>query len=203
MNVGSLKDFFKVIVGFVCFVGVMDLSCGPTSPATPSTPLSDLMITDNQFTGWRTDTVLVEGVYYTGATPFVDSTIHDFVDGGSSDYCGTCNGHGNMKAGIATYIKYPDSGYKLFGLVIDYGTASAANAEFKVWVNKKAPQTPVSIPPFLITTAVAYEANGGAYVYAHFSNYFIEMQLSNYNGMTDLAVADANTFLTYFQSKIK
>jgi hypothetical protein len=204
MNRWSWKAIIAINCGVLMIAGIVLLTCGPTSPTpTPSTPLNELTITSNEFPGWGNDTILMDTTHYIGSTAFTDTMIHDFVDGGNTDYCGACNGHGSLKSGLATYFKYPDSGYKLFSLVIDYGTASAANAEFNVWINKKTGQTQVPIPSFSNTTAVGYEGNGGVTAYAHFSNYYIELQFSNYNGLTDLAVADAKIFLAYFQSKIK
>jgi hypothetical protein len=198
MKLRSLKGLLLTLFGTACLLGLNFSLCGPTSPTTHTT-IKDLIIKDNQITGWILDTV-----WNDSAMPFTDATANDFVDGGKIDYCGSCNGTGPLKTGIATYFINPQKNHKLRAFVLDYGTASGAKTEFDVWVNKNkaSASTEETISPFSNTTAIGFDIGGGLNVFANFSNYYVELKFNNYDS-SSLAVPDASTFLNYYNSKIK
>jgi hypothetical protein len=194
------KFLIAVICGIVSVAGIFLFTCGgPTNPVSSTPSWKNLVIT-NQIAGWE-----VDSNYSDTAIPFTDATSGpDFVDGGNSDYCGLCDGHDALKSGFGIYYKNPQNNRKLEVFVLDYGTAAAAKTEFNVWVGKDTalamPQE--TIPPFMDTTARGFEVGGGLNVYAHISNYYLELRFTDYNP-SSLANPDAAAFLDYYNSKIK
>lgn len=178
----------------------MALTCGsPTGPTVSQlTPVSALRVGNNVISGWVLDTVLLDTI-----ANFNNTTAGQFADGGDADYCGVCNGTDPLQGGLGTYFKN-SQGRKLEVFVLNYGTAPAAKTEFNFWVNQKtgAGSTPEAILPFSDTAVVAYYPGGGLHAYAHFDNYYIELQFNDYDSSSE-AVPDANTFLTYYSSRIK
>lgn len=165
----------------------------------PVPEINSLIIT-NQISGWVVDSS--RGDSTATAMPFVDSTVYRFFDGGCVDYCGPCNGSDDLKDGILTYLKNPQSDSELTAIVIDYGTDSGAKAEFNLWITLDSWATRDTISPFSDTTALGFDAGGGGLsVHAHFRNYYIELDFSNY-ASPGAAVPDARAFLNYYYSKI-
>ncbi len=198
MNFGSVKVITGVAVGAFCCAGIIVLSCGgPTAPSgSTTTPLTNLVVT-SQVPGW-----VLDSAWNDSAMPFTDATATNFVDGGCIDYCGPCNGADALKNGIATYFKSTQGGHKMEAFVLDYGTSSAAKTEFNVWVSKDSAVAKETIPPFATTTAIGYVAGGGMTVFANISNFFIQMQFTDYDSSSQ-AVPDAAAFLNYYKPKIK
>jgi|WetSurMetagenome_2_1015567.scaffolds.fasta_scaffold00056_40 hypothetical protein len=196
MEIRGMKKGCWILGGVLCCVGVGIIAmCSPTSPSTP-TKLDDLIVT-NQIQGWSVDSTVADTV-----THVTDDNINLFVDGGKIDYCGECNGSGPMKSGIVTFLKTA-VGYGVEVFVLDYGTTADATAEFNVWAGKYSAASLETISPFANTTAIGHASNGAITAFAHFGKFYLELRFSNYNGETAIAVADASTFLSYYNSKIK
>jgi len=162
MKLVSVKLVSRVLAGAICCAGVIALTCGgPTASKTTNTTSVDSLVITNQMTGW----VLDSSVSVSGAAmmPFTNSTANDFVDGGKTDYCGKCDGTDALKDGMGTYLKEPLAGHtrKLEVFVLDYGSASAAVAEFNVWVKKDSGMTSETITLFPTTTAIGFDLGGG------------------------------------------
>jgi hypothetical protein len=166
---------------------------------TTTTPLSDLIVT-TQIAGWGLDTSRNHS-----AQSFTNATAVNYVDGGSKQYCGFCDGTDPLKDGLCTYF-ITSKGNTLKSIVLDYGSSSAAKTEFDYWVtfsNDTAGEIPKTISPFSDTTAVGYYGGGGVTAYAHFDNYFLEFDVAKNYDSSGQAVPDAQAFLNYYSSKIK
>lgn len=197
MRLFSVKSLSIICAGVIVFLALIP-SCGPTNP-TKSNTLDDFVIT-NQISGWtlRGDSL----------TRFVDSTLHYTIDGGDISYCGSncAGGNSNLKAGIVYNMDNAakDASVQIF--VMDYGTAGNAKMQFDtITFIKIAPTSKVSIAPFSDADAVGSAFAYGMDAYCHSKRYYFELkalQGAAYDS-TYKSVADASTFLTYFQSKVK
>jgi hypothetical protein len=180
------------IVGLL-FTSLSIFSC--TNTATSPQPgtniiLADLHIT-TQIPGWTAAGNPVN---------FVDSTITNFVDGGSSTYCGTCS-HSTLKAGFQQIMSKSQSAYYLKLFVIDYGTAANAAAEFDKMVQGSSWTTENSLSPYSISDLFYTNNSDGINLRSHFKNFFVEFQFTAYDSSAQ-AVPDASAFLNYLHSKI-
>ncbi|HUI91844.1 MAG TPA: hypothetical protein VLX68_06300 [Chitinivibrionales bacterium] len=187
-----LKGLFLALFGTTCFLGLNFSLCGPTSPGTTSVPLSSLIIT-NQIAGWVSDSM----------DNFVDTSIYNYVDGGSSTYCGTCL-NSTLKEGFQRFMfkamSATDTG-RVKMLVIEYGTAANSQTIFAGKVQGSSWEPESALAPYLISDAF-YTNNGSSiYAYGHFSNFYIEMQFTKYTS-SGLALPDASAFMNYFHSII-
>jgi len=163
----------------------------------------DSLVITNQMAGWVLDSSM--SVFGGAMLPFTNATANnEWVDGGCTSYCGRCDGTDALKDGFGTYFKEPLANAKreLEVFVLDYGSASAADSEFTVWVNKNSGTPSETVAPFSPTTAIGYDVGGGLIVFAHISNIFVELQFNDYDS-SSAAVPDASAFLTYYNSKIR
>jgi hypothetical protein len=193
MKSGWTKAFSGVVLGAICSVGVMSLTCGgPTAPKTSGVTLSSLVIT-NQISGWKSDSL----------SYFVDSSIYNFVDGGSSTYCGTCS-LSTLKAGFLSFlykVPAPADTERLKMFVIQYATSADVQAIFSGDSIGSSFMPESALAPYSISE-VLYTNNGSEiHAYGHFNNFFVELKLTGY-ATSGLALPDASTFMNYFHSKI-
>jgi hypothetical protein len=175
--------------GAMLFVGILALSCGPTNPGKSTPLLSDLVIT-NQLSGWAA---------MGDPANFVDSTITNLVNGGSSTYCGTCS-HSTLKAGFQQIMSKSQSTNHLKMIVIDYGTTANASEEFDIMVQGSSWTTENTLSPYSASELFYTSNSDGINLRAHFNNFFVEFQFTAYDSSAQ-AVPDASAFINYLHSK--
>ena len=118
MKLGVVRSISFGVIGTASILGMCFFSCGgPTAPSNPGVSLSSLVVT-NQISGWAPTG---NPVY------FVDTSIYNLVDGGSSTYCGTCT-NDTLKEGFLSYMSKVPQGtdteqLKMF--VVQYTTSAA------------------------------------------------------------------------------
>jgi hypothetical protein len=151
--------------------------------------LSDLVIT-NQLSGWAA---------MGDPANFVDSTIFNLVDGGSSTYCGTCS-HSTLKAGFQQIMTKSQSTNHLKMIVIDYGTTANASEEFDIMVQGSSWTTENTLSPYSASELFYTSNSDGINLRAHFNNFFVEFQFTAYDSSAQ-AVPDASAFINYLHSK--
>jgi hypothetical protein len=180
------------IFGFL-IAGLYVFSC--TNTPTNLEPVANITLADlhvtTQVTGWTA---------VGNPVNFVDSTITNLVDGGSSTYCGVCS-HSTLKAGFQQIMsKYQSVDHiKLF--VIDYGTASNATAEFDKMVQGSSWTTENALSPYSVSELFYTSNSDGINLRSHFKNFYVEFQFTAYDSSAQ-AVPDASNFINYLHSKI-
>ena len=176
--------------GAMLSVGILLFSCGPTSPGKSSPLLSEMVIT-NQISGWAP---------VGNPINFVESTIINVVDGGSTGYCGTCS-LSTLKAGFQQIMSKSQSADLLKLLVIDYGTTANAAAEFDKKVQGSSWTTENSLSPYSASELFYTSNSDGINLRSHFNNFYVEFQFTAYDSGAQ-SVPDASAFINYLHSKI-
>ncbi len=194
MKLGVVRSISFGVIGTASILGMCFFSCGgPTAPSNPGVSLSSLVVT-NQISGWAPTG---NPVY------FVDTSIYNLVDGGSSTYCGTCT-NDTLKEGFLSYMSKVPQGtdteqLKMF--VVQYTTSAAVAKIFSGDSLGSSFEAESALAPYSISQ-VLYTNNGSTiHAYGHFNNFLVELFFTQYPSGT-VAVSDASAFMNYFHSKI-
>jgi hypothetical protein len=198
MKYVSVKSVVLSLPGAFCLSLLILSTCSPTKPAATPDPFADFIIANQQISGWVIGSNDKDSVFH-----FVQSTLSDVVDGGNFSYCGDCNGSSPLKAGIHCVMNDSTKQAAAAIFVMDYGTAANAKSEFDSRSGQQlAYSVKDTIPSFPDTVAVGAEHSGGITAFAHFGNYYCELELTGYDPSAN-AAADADLFFSYFKSKVK
>ena len=200
MKLVSVKKAVLFSVGAICISIPAFFTCNSSnSPVTPTPDaFADFEVPNQQISGWSMDTVPANRVGH-----FTQLTLNNFCDGGNKSYCGDCAGSSGLKAGVHYVMVDTAKQASAEIYVMDYGTADSAKAEFdNRSTDQLAYSTKDTIGSFPNTVAVGAEHSGGIKAMAFFGKYYFEMTFLGYDPSAS-SDADANLFLTFFQSKVK
>jgi hypothetical protein len=205
MKQKSLKSLFIALFGTACFLGLTFSLCGPNGPSEPAlsiTTLDELILGSQAISGW--ERILNSWNPSDTLFRFDQSTINVIVDGGNVSYCNSCNGSDSpMKNGVHYSMVDSQKSTSVDIFTIDYGRVSAATTEVNFRKNYLLSSYPAKtkLPSFAESVVLAGAKSGGMMAIGHFAQYYFELTFSGY-GSSD-ATADANSFMTLFQSKVK
>jgi hypothetical protein len=176
-----------MVILILTLIGMAPLSC-TEEPVQPMDAMT-LRVT-NQIGGWAE---LTENGYF----EFTDSLkMYDLINDAAVSYDSI-----GVRRGFQQWLE-KDSTNTLVMLVCDFGTEQNARDMFAykaslIPVTKK----PLSVGTFDQAVAVAQSEFNGNTVYGHFGRFYFEMLFSGYE-VTDAALTDAATFLTFFQAAV-
>lgn len=118
--------------------------------------------------------------------------LYDLIDGGATKYT-----EQGLIDGIFQLLKNGNFSYDIF--FYNFGTSQKATNMFTIQSNSVSSK--VVIPGYDESIAVGDEFLGGAIIYAHFSQFELELSLGGYADIEQLK-ADAAQFLQVYESKI-
>ena len=148
-----------------------------------------LKIINSDISGWQlNDTALNNYGIYIG--------LYNILGNGDSAYIN----QPGYDAAMIEKMRGP-SGALLTAFAIDYTNATDADSAFIYWKTQRSPNID-TVSGYPDTVAIAYNySSSGIYVYAHFKQFYIELQFSGYSDLS-IAKQDAITFLQLFEAKI-
>jgi hypothetical protein len=207
MNRRTGKELAAIICVTVVLAGILSITCGginaPSEPAPSITTVDELILGSQAISGW--ERILNSWNPSDTLFRFDQSTINVIVDGGNVSYCNSCNGSDSpMKNGVHYSMIDSQKTTSVDIFTIDYGRVSAATAELNSRTNYLLSSYPTKtkLPSFAESVVLAGAKSGGMMVIGHFAQYYFELTFVGYSSSTD-AAADANSFMTLFQSKVK
>lgn len=138
----------------------------------------------NEVTGW-----VDQSEYF---ATFDTIQLYDLIDGGATKYT-----EQGLIDGIFQLLKKDNLSCDVF--VYNFGTEQKATNMFTIQSNSVASK--VVVPGYDESIAVGDEFLGGAIIYAHFSQFELELSLGGYADIEQLKT-DAAQFLQVYESKI-
>ena len=138
----------------------------------------------NEVSGW-----VDQSEYF---APFDTIQLYDLIDGGATKYT-----EQDLIDGIFQLLKNGTFSCDIF--VYNFGTTEKATNMFTIQSNSVASK--VVVPGYDESIAVGDEFLGGAIIFAHFSQFELELSLGGYADIEQLK-SDAAQFLQVYESKI-